>query len=61
MFEDEDLEEMEMPTPCMRCGTVFDLTDGVSFCQTVYCESCGTRKRKIRDLEWEEDDEKKPN
>ena len=39
-YEDDD--EMDMPTPCQKCGNLFDLNDGVGsekwFPNTVICE-----------------------
>lgn len=39
-----DTEEMDMPTPCQKCGEWFDLNDGRGskkwFPKTVICESC---------------------
>lgn len=44
-------EEMEMPCPCQCCGKWFDLNDGVGYGGVVYCEECGSRKRRIKDLD----------
>lgn len=45
-YEDDD--EMDMPTPCMKCGKIFDLNDGVGsekwFPNTVICEKCGNEE-----------------
>lgn len=41
---------MEMPTPCNRCGDVFDLTDGVGHNNIVHCEPCGTLLNSIDEL-----------
>lgn len=55
-FEDE----MEMPTPCQKCGNIFDLNDGTGsvrwFPNTVICEKCGDEEEKEieRDEEIEE-------
>ena len=49
--------EMEMPTPCQKCGEIFDLNDGISsekwYIDTVICESCG----RIEADEMEKDEE----
>lgn len=41
---------MEMPTPCQKCGGWFDLLDGVGsdkwFPGTVICEECGEEESK---------------
>jgi DNA-directed RNA polymerase subunit RPC12/RpoP len=50
MFDDEDYDEMEMPTPCMKCGKIFELTDGTAFKNTIYCDSCGTKLNQIEEL-----------
>jgi len=43
-YEDEGDDGMEMPTPCINCGKIFDLNDGVGskkwFPNTVICEKC---------------------
>lgn len=43
-------EEMEMPTPCQKCGEIFDLLDGMGslkwFPNTTICESCGDEESK---------------
>lgn len=43
-FINEELEEMEMPTPCQKCGEWFDLHDGYGskkwFPKTTICEEC---------------------
>lgn len=48
---------MEMPTPCQKCGDIFDLNDGATsakwFPNTVICESCGNQE----DIEIERDGE----
>lgn len=48
---------MEMPTPCQKCGKLFDLNDGASsqkwFPGTVICDPCGD----IEQEEIERDDE----
>lgn len=40
---------MEMPTPCQKCGDVFDLNDGLTsekwFPNTIICEQCGEVER----------------
>lgn len=49
--------EMEMPTPCQKCGNIFDLNDGVGsgkwFPNTIICETCGIKEDKIVELESE--------
>ena len=48
---------MEMPTPCQKCGEIFDLNDGLTsekwFPNTIICEPCG----KIERAEIERDEE----
>lgn len=43
-FADEvgEADDDSMPTPCMACGTIFDLNDGKPChdCHTVYCPNC---------------------
>ena len=43
---------MEMPTPCMKCGGVFDLNDGVSVDDgnVIYCHSCGSRENEKAEI-----------
>lgn len=45
MFYEDDDDYMVMPTPCQKCGKLFDLHDGVGsdkwFPNTVICEKCG--------------------
>ncbi|KFF26883.1 hypothetical protein [Chryseobacterium vrystaatense] len=40
----EDFEEMEMPTPCIHCGELFDLNDGYGsqkwYPNTTFCVNC---------------------
>ena len=49
--------EMEMPTPCQRCGNWFDLNDGYGsdkwYPNTVICKSC----HKEEEAEIERDEE----
>lgn len=47
----EDLEEMEMPTPC-DCGEWFDLTDGFPSHERniTICRDCYQKEVKIKDL-----------
>ncbi len=39
---------MEMPTPCQKCGNIFDLNDGTAsekwFPNTVICNGCGANE-----------------
>lgn len=48
-------DTMEMPTPCQKCGSWFDLNDGCPsekwFPDTVICEKCGTLEEKEVELE----------
>ena len=41
--------EMEMPTPCEKCGGFFDLLDGLGsekwYPNIVICKSCGEKER----------------
>ena len=53
-------EEMDMPTPCSKCGEWFDLNDGYGskkwFPNTVICNSCHEEEEEEieRDEEIEE-------
>lgn len=42
------MSELEMPTPCQKCGEIFDLTDGAPssrwFPDTVICRPCGNKE-----------------
>lgn len=42
--------DFEMPTPCQKCGEIFDLNDGVGselwFPNTVICENCGINEKQ---------------
>ncbi len=60
-------EELEMPTPCQKCGEIFDLNDGTGsikwFPNTVICQKCGdeeekevARDKEIEDLKSQIDD-----
>lgn len=44
------IEEMEMPTPCQKCGEWFDLNDGCGsekwYPNTVICEDCHEQERQ---------------
>lgn len=55
---------MEMPTPCQKCGGWFDLLDGVGsdkwFPGTVICEQCADVETKEMEVE-EEIEEVKNN
>ena len=46
----EDFEEMEMPTPCQKCGSWFDLHDGYGsekwYPNTVICSNCHEDEEK---------------
>lgn len=58
MSDTKDMnEEMEMPTPCQRCGEIFDLHDGYTsvrwYPNTVICNDCGW----IEESEIEKDEE----
>lgn len=54
--EEEDDNGFEMPTPCAHCNTIFELNDGVSFKNTIYCESCGDDLNSMKELEDEIED-----
>lgn len=49
-------EEMDMPTPCIHCGELFDLNDGGTsgkwYPSTIICPQCSTQE----DGEIEEDE-----
>jgi len=51
----EAFKEMEMHTPCQKCGEWFDLNDGKAsekwFIQTIICSDCGEKERIIIELE----------
>lgn len=53
-------EEMEMPTPCQKCGEWFDLNDGVGsekwFPRTVICSECGEKEQQIIEIETDIED-----
>ncbi len=57
MCQYDKTEEMEMPTPCQKCGEWFDLNDGRSsekwFPDTVICEKCADEERKEIDSDEE--------
>lgn len=42
--------EFEMPTPCQKCGKIFELNDGTQsvkwFQNTVICQVCGDEEQK---------------
>lgn len=50
-------EEFEMPTPCQKCGEIFDLNDGTGsvkwFPNTLICRTCGEEE----EMEIERDEE----
>lgn len=59
--------EFEMPTPCQKCGSIFELNEGTGsvkwFPNTVICDNCGTeenaeveRDEQIEDLKIRIDD-----
>ena len=53
--ENEEFEEMDMPTPCQKCNNIFDLNDGYGsekwFPNTVICESCYKEEEKEIELD----------
>lgn len=55
--EFEIYDEFEMPTPCQKCGDIFDLNDGTGsvkwFPNTVICQNCGDAE----DIEVQRDEE----
>ncbi|MBP1222626.1 hypothetical protein [Flavobacterium sp. 1355] len=57
---EEDFEEMEMPTPCQKCGGWFDLNDGTAsekwFPRTVICSDCGEKEQNIIEIEQDIED-----
>ncbi|MCC6817996.1 MAG: hypothetical protein IT245_03785 [Bacteroidia bacterium] len=57
MANKSEFEEMEMPTPCQKCGEIFDLLDGLSsfkwFPNTVICEKCGNKE--VEEIEKDEE------
>lgn len=52
---DDEFDEMEMPTPCQKCDGWFDLNDGTGsekwFPRTIICPECGEREQAIIDVE----------
>jgi len=42
--------EMDMPTPCQRCGNIFDLNDGCTsekwYPNTVICNNCAMEEEE---------------
>lgn len=52
MFDEDDDDEMEMPTPCMKCWAIFDLNDGTAFENIIYCDKCGTKLNEIESLNY---------
>lgn len=44
------IENMEMPTPCQKCGDIFELEEGTGsekwFPNTIICEKCGNEEQK---------------
>lgn len=58
-FEHEDsvFDDMEMPTPCQKCGNWFDLHTGVGskkwFPKTTICETCGEEEEDEIDIDEE--------
>jgi predicted nucleic acid-binding Zn-ribbon protein len=57
-MEDFEDDGYEMPCPCEECGEIFDLNDGTSFGNIVYCSTCGDRLNRIKELESEIEDVK---
>lgn len=59
-MEDFDYEEMEMPTPCIHCGEIFDLNDGYGsekwHPNVVICENCHSKEEAEieEDERWED-------
>lgn len=53
-------KEFEMPTPCQKCGEIFDLNDGIAsikwFPNTVICQKCGDEEEKEVEQDEEIDD-----
>ena len=49
MFYEDD-NEIDMPKRCMECGKIFDLLDGTSFKNYIYCYKCGTKLNEIESL-----------
>lgn len=58
-MDEFDYEEMDMPTPCMHCGELFDLNDGHGsgkwYPGTTICPQCSTQEDKEieEDERWE--------
>lgn len=54
-YEHSELEEMEMPTPCQKCGEWFELNDGAAsekwFPRTIICPECGEKEQNIIEVE----------
>lgn len=48
---------MEMPTPCQKCGDIFDLNDGCGsdkwYPNTVICETCSIKEQKEVEIDEE--------
>ncbi len=48
--------ENQMPCSCSDCGDWFDLNDGVSHENIIYCENCGNYKnaegQRMKDIEY---------
>lgn len=52
MFNDEigEFDYMDMPTPCQKCNSIFDLHDGGAsekwFPNTTICQSCSDEEKQ---------------
>lgn len=59
-FSNNNYEEMEIPTPCQKCGEWFDLNDGSAsekwFPKTIICPECGEKEQNIIELEQDIED-----
>ncbi len=45
-----------MPTPCDRCGCIFELHEGRGFGDIMYCKPCGTALQEEHDDENDDED-----
>lgn len=54
-YLEDYFEEMEMPTPCKKCGKWFELNDGAAsekwFPRTIICSECGEKEQNIIEVE----------